>query len=142
MSVLVVGVSHKTAPVALLESLALDVDGVHKLVTDVASSDHVSEAAVIATCNRLEIYASVDRFHGSVEELSTLLDLGLQRPQLLEGGAGLLDHLGQGPGVVDDLLRLDGRRAGEDEGGSRRGEGNAGSHRNLLWSWKGSRHSA
>ncbi len=73
MSVLVVGVSHKTAPVALLERLALDVDGVTKLVDDVMGSEHVTEATVIATCNRLEIYADVDRFHGSVEEVSRLL---------------------------------------------------------------------
>ncbi len=73
MSVLVVGISHKSAPVALLERVALDRDGVNKLLGDVVACDHVSEAAVIATCNRLEIYAEVDRFHGSVEEVSRLL---------------------------------------------------------------------
>lgn len=73
MSVLVVGISHRSAPVALLERLALDSDGVAKLVADVSESVHVSEATVIATCNRLEIYADVDRFHGSVEEVSRLL---------------------------------------------------------------------
>jgi glutamyl-tRNA reductase len=73
MSVLVVGISHRSAPVALLERLALDADGVAKLVVDVTDSAHVSEATVIATCNRLEIYADVDRFHGSVEEVSRLL---------------------------------------------------------------------
>lgn len=73
MSVLVVGVSHKSAPVALLERLALDPEGVTKLVDDLMGSDHVGEATVIATCNRLEVYADVDRFHGSVEEVSRLL---------------------------------------------------------------------
>ncbi len=73
MSVLVVGISHKSAPVALLERVALDSDGVLKLLGDVVTSAHVTEAAVIATCNRLEIYAEVDRFHGSVEEVSGLL---------------------------------------------------------------------
>jgi glutamyl-tRNA reductase len=73
VSVLVVGVSHKSAPVALLERLALDADGVTKLVDDVMGSEHVSEATVISTCNRLEIYADVDRFHGSIEEVSRLL---------------------------------------------------------------------
>lgn len=73
MSVLVVGVSHKTAPVSLLERLALDADEITKLVGDVAGAEHVGEAAVIATCNRLELYADVDRFHGSVEELTALL---------------------------------------------------------------------
>jgi len=46
---------------------------VHKLIDDVAACEHVTEAAVIATCNRLEIYAEVDRFHGSVEEVSRLV---------------------------------------------------------------------
>ncbi len=73
MSVLVVGVSHKSAPVALLEKLALDSSGVTKLVDDLMGSEHVGEATVIATCNRLEVYADVDRFHGSVEEVSRLL---------------------------------------------------------------------
>ena len=73
MSVLVVGVSHRTAPVEVLERLALDGDGVRKLLTDVAACDHVSETTVLATCNRLEVYADVERFHGSVEDISRLL---------------------------------------------------------------------
>ena len=73
MSVLVVGISHKSAPVALLERVALDGQGVHKLIDDASACEHVTEATVIATCNRLEIYAEVDRFHGSVEEVSRLL---------------------------------------------------------------------
>ena len=73
MSVLVVGISHRSAPVPLLERVAVDGEGATKLARDVAAGEHVTEAAVIATCNRLEIYADVDRFHGSVEELSRLL---------------------------------------------------------------------
>lgn len=73
MTVLVVGISHRTAPVELLERLALDRGGVVKLLEDVLASEHVDEATVIATCNRLEVYAQVDRFHGSVEEVSRLL---------------------------------------------------------------------
>jgi glutamyl-tRNA reductase len=73
MSVLVVGISHRSAPVPLLERVAMDAEGAAKLAKDVAAGEHVTEAAVIATCNRLEIYADVDRFHGSVEELSGLL---------------------------------------------------------------------
>ena len=73
MSVLVVGISHKTAPVELLERLALDPDGTVKLIEDVIAGEHVTEATAIVTCNRLEVYAEVDRFHGSVEDLSGLL---------------------------------------------------------------------
>ena len=73
MSVLVVGVSHRTAPVSVLEQLALDTDGVQKLIHQVIESEHVLEATALATCNRVEIYAEVDRFHGSVETVSRLL---------------------------------------------------------------------
>jgi glutamyl-tRNA reductase len=73
MSVLVVGVSHRTAPVSVLEQVALDVEGVQKLVHQVIESEHVLEATALATCNRVEIYAEVDRFHGSVEAVSRLL---------------------------------------------------------------------
>jgi len=73
VSVLVVGISHNSAPVALLERVALDDDGVQKLIGDAAACEHVIEATVISTCNRVEIYTEVDRFHGSVETLSRLL---------------------------------------------------------------------
>jgi redox-sensing transcriptional repressor len=74
VSVLVVGISHNSDPVSLLERVALPADGsVQKLVQAVSHCEHVTEATVISTCNRLEIYADVDRFHGSVEELSRLL---------------------------------------------------------------------
>jgi glutamyl-tRNA reductase len=73
MSMLVIGISHRSAPVALLEKVALDADGVAKLVHDVADTEHVTEATVLATCNRCEVHADVDRFHGSVESISKLL---------------------------------------------------------------------
>src|SRR6478735_1659957 len=73
MTVLVVGISHRSAPIPLLETLAVDTDGATKLIEDVLVNPHVSEATVVATCNRLEIYAAVDRFHGSVEGLSQRL---------------------------------------------------------------------
>lgn len=83
MSVLIVGASHRTAPLDLLERLAVDADTIAKLRAAVLASDHVSEALVVSTCNRIEVYADVDRFHGSVEHLSQLLadhaDLPLER---------------------------------------------------------------
>ena len=72
MSVLVVGISHRTAPVSVLERVALDPDGIAKMVREVSELEHVTEATVVSTCNRTEVYADVDRFHGSVEALSRL----------------------------------------------------------------------
>ncbi len=73
MSVLVVGISHKTAPVPVLERVALDAEGVQKLIRQVSEVEHVTEATVVSTCNRTEVYADVDRFHGSVEAISRML---------------------------------------------------------------------
>ena len=73
MSILVVGVSHHSAPVELLERLALGDDQVEKLVQAVQTVDHVRESTVLATCNRVEIYTEVDRFHGSVEAICQAL---------------------------------------------------------------------
>lgn len=73
MSVLVVGVSHHSAPVTVLERLALDAEAAQKLVVDVVNAEHVTEATVISTCNRLEVYTEVERFHGSIETISRLL---------------------------------------------------------------------
>lgn len=73
MSILVVGVSHHSAPVELLERLSLTGDQVEKLVHAVQSVDHVRESTVLSTCNRVEIYTEVDRFHGSVEAVCQAL---------------------------------------------------------------------
>ncbi len=73
MTVLVVGASHRSAPVEVLEQLALDAEAAAKLRTAALETEHVIEAVVLATCNRVEIYAAVDRFHGSVDDLTALL---------------------------------------------------------------------
>jgi len=73
VSVLVVGVSHNSAPVPVLERVALDEGGVRKLSSAVMNAAHVSEAVVLSTCNRVEVYVDVDRFHDSVEDVSGLL---------------------------------------------------------------------
>jgi glutamyl-tRNA reductase len=73
MSVLVVGISHNSAPVSVLELIARDSEATVKLIRDVADNEHVVEATVLSTCNRIEVYAEVDRFHGSVEAISRML---------------------------------------------------------------------
>ncbi|MET9063611.1 glutamyl-tRNA reductase [Streptosporangium sandarakinum] len=73
MSVLVVGLSHRTAPVALLERVSVTGDALVKLLHDVQRDPAVAEAMVVSTCNRVEVYAVVDRFHTAVNGLSELL---------------------------------------------------------------------
>ncbi|MEC3996253.1 glutamyl-tRNA reductase [Actinacidiphila sp. DG2A-62] len=73
MSLLVVGLSHRTAPVSVLERAALGAEARAKLLQDALAAEPAAEAVVLATCNRVELYADVDKFHAGVEELSTLL---------------------------------------------------------------------
>jgi glutamyl-tRNA reductase len=73
MSLLVVGLSHRSAPVSVLERASLDPDTRNKLLQDALAAEPAAEAALLATCNRIELYADVDKFHAGVAELSTLL---------------------------------------------------------------------
>ncbi|ALO09193.1 glutamyl-tRNA reductase [Streptomyces gardneri] len=73
MSLLVVGLSHRSAPVSILERAALPQDTQIKLLQDTLAAEPAAEATALATCNRIELYADVDKFHAGVAELSTLL---------------------------------------------------------------------
>ena len=86
MSVLIVGMSHKSAPIELLERASLDTDAAVKLSHRALETSSVTEAAVISTCNRVEIIVEAERFHGAVEEVSRLLaeHADLDRSQLAQ----------------------------------------------------------
>jgi glutamyl-tRNA reductase len=71
MTLLAVGVSHRSAPSDMLESLA-GVDA-EDLAASALASPHVAEAMVVSTCNRVEVYCEVDRFHAAVEVVVGLL---------------------------------------------------------------------
>jgi glutamyl-tRNA reductase len=73
VSVLVVGLSHKSASVSVLERAAVGGDTLGKLLHDVAHLPDIAETFVISTCNRVEVYAEVDRFHGGVAGVCDLL---------------------------------------------------------------------
>ena len=73
MSVLVVGLSYKSAPVATLERAVVGGDALTKLLRDVSQAGNVAGAFVVSTCNRVEVYAEVDKFHGGVTSISELL---------------------------------------------------------------------
>jgi glutamyl-tRNA reductase len=70
VSVLVVGLSYRTAPIGVLERAALSASTCRQLERVACLGEHVAEAVVLATCNRLEVYADVSRFHGGVAEVS------------------------------------------------------------------------
>src|SRR5215470_18322340 len=73
MSVLAVGLSHASAPVNTLERAVVSGDAETKLLHDVFGAENVAGSLVLSTCNRIEVYAEVDRFHGGVAAICELL---------------------------------------------------------------------
>ncbi|MEV0195850.1 glutamyl-tRNA reductase [Nonomuraea sp. NPDC050691] len=75
MSILAIGLSHRTAPVAMLERVSLTGDALVKLLHDVQQDVCVAETMVVSTCNRVEVYTAVDRFHAAVTSVCDLLSV-------------------------------------------------------------------
>ena len=74
MSLLVIGLSHHTAPIEVLERVAaLDVD---RTLTELGAADAVAEVLLLSTCNRIEVYSEVSRFHAAVEGLTAAVAKG------------------------------------------------------------------
>ena len=73
MSVLLFGVSHRSAPVSVLEQLSTEESDQAKIVDQVLQSSLVTEAMVLSTCNRVEVYAVVDAFHGGLSVIGQVL---------------------------------------------------------------------
>ncbi|OFP66319.1 glutamyl-tRNA reductase [Corynebacterium sp. HMSC074C01] len=69
MSVLVVGMSHQSAPVALLEKLSMDETVQNDTCRAMVSAGSLSEAMIISTCNRLEVYTVTNSFHTGVQDV-------------------------------------------------------------------------
>jgi glutamyl-tRNA reductase len=73
MAIVVVGLNHRTAPISLLERLAIPEDRTAKALHHLLTFEHVLEGVVLSTCNRIEVYAIVSRFHGGAQDLRNFL---------------------------------------------------------------------
>jgi glutamyl-tRNA reductase len=84
MSILVVGVNHRSGPLSLLERVTLGRDAIPKAVAGLVARDNVREVAVLSTCNRTEVYAVTERFHGAYADIRDFLcDVGRIGPDEL-----------------------------------------------------------
>jgi glutamyl-tRNA reductase len=86
MSVLVVGLNHRTAPVSLLERAAVQSGELAGVLDTLLAGRHVAECAVVSTCNRVEVYAAVSSFHGGLHDVGAVLAerIGMELPQLAD----------------------------------------------------------
>jgi glutamyl-tRNA reductase len=88
VSLVVLGVDHRTVPLELLERTSVTDDALPKALHDLRSRPHVSEAVVLSTCNRTEVYAVAERFHGAFQDIRDFL----------------CDHAGLAPDALSDHL--------------------------------------
>ncbi|GLW35538.1 glutamyl-tRNA reductase [Actinoplanes regularis] len=73
MNLLSIGASHRTADVAVLERLSISEAEVPEILQKLLAQPYVSEAVVVSTCNRVEVYAAVNGFHGGLGDICNVL---------------------------------------------------------------------
>jgi glutamyl-tRNA reductase len=73
MPIVVVGLNHRTAPISLLERLAVGEEDLPKALHQLSTFEHVLEGAILSTCNRVEVYALVSKFHGGAQDLRNFM---------------------------------------------------------------------
>ena len=84
MSIVVIGVNHRTAPIDLLERVSVSGPELAKAITGLVSRANIREAAVLSTCNRTEVFAVAERFHGAYADIRDFFcELGGMQPDEL-----------------------------------------------------------
>jgi glutamyl-tRNA reductase len=73
MTLMAIGVNHRTAPLEVLEQVSFAADAVPLVLKELVSSDVVNEAVVLSTCNRTEIYVHAERFHDGFRDVREVL---------------------------------------------------------------------
>ncbi|SDQ16123.1 glutamyl-tRNA reductase [Quadrisphaera sp. DSM 44207] len=123
------GMSHRTSPISVLERAALDGTGARQLAAAACSSGSAAEAVVLATCNRLEVYAEVDAFHAGVRDLAAAISgsTGLPVEELGEHlyfhhGERAVDHLFTVAGGLDSMAVGESQVLGQVRAALRRGQ--------------------
>ena len=73
MSLVVVGLNNRTMPLNLFESFAVSNEDLPKALLSVKSRRHISEAVLLSTCNRTEVYVFAEKFHGAYQDIRDFL---------------------------------------------------------------------
>jgi glutamyl-tRNA reductase len=73
MPILALGVSHRRAPVELLERLAFVTEDMPKAYRRLLDMEAVNEGVVLSTCNRVEVFAAVESYHSGFLDLKRFL---------------------------------------------------------------------
>ena len=112
MHIVVVGLSHKTAPVEIREKLAVPESRMCEALTRLCSYQGVREGILLSTCNRVEVYAVVDEIeagYGRIQEFLADAHLSLSSEQLTphlywHQGDRAISHLFRVASSLDSMI--------------------------------------
>jgi glutamyl-tRNA reductase len=100
MSLIAVGLSHRSADLRVLERATVPADEVAKILDELLRRDNIVEVTMVTTCNRVEVYAVVEAFHGGLADIVAVLGRhsGLDATELYEHlyvhyAAAAVEHL-------------------------------------------------
>jgi len=142
VSVVILGLNHRTVPLDLLERVTIDGSRLAKALHEVVSRDHVSEAVVLSTCNRSEVYVVAEKFHPAYADLRSFFsELAFVPPEELadhlyvHDGADAAAHLFAVAAGLDSAVIGEAEILGQVRQAWERAqeEGAAGSQLNLLF---------
>jgi glutamyl-tRNA reductase len=142
VSVVVLGLNHRTVPLDLLERVTIDDTRLPKALVDVVGRDHVSEAVVLSTCNRTEVYVVAEKFHPAFSDLRSFFsELAFVPPDELadhlyvHDGAAAATHLFEVAAGLDSAVVGEAEILGQVRHAWERAqaEGASGSQLNLLF---------
>lgn len=81
MSYLVVGLSHQQAPMDVLERAAITPEQLDQALSEVLAAEPVTEAMILSTCNRVEVFTVVEKFHPGLDAVAAWLADRLDLPR-------------------------------------------------------------
>jgi glutamyl-tRNA reductase len=73
VSIVAIGCNHRSTPLAKLERMTIAPGEMPKALTGLGEADNLSEVVVLSTCNRIEVYAFAERFHGGYQDVREFL---------------------------------------------------------------------
>jgi len=111
MSVLAVGISHRSADVRVLERATVPAGEVDKVLDELMRCENVVEASLVTTCNRVEVYTVVHAFHAGLADVVGVLGRhsGLDVAELYEHlyvhyAAAAAEHLFRVSAGLDSMV--------------------------------------
>lgn len=112
MHIVVVGLSHKTAPVEIREKLAVPESRLGEALTRLCSYAGVKEGILLSTCNRVEVYAVVEDLelgYGRIQEFLADAHMSLSSEQLTphlywQTGDRAVTHLFRVASSLDSMI--------------------------------------